>query len=86
VVEERIDGGTATLDAVHDDDLDEFLESVGELGRVNRGEAKCAFCRDVITRDNLNAIFPDSGMVKYSCTRPVCVMRLFEAVGDPAHH
>jgi hypothetical protein len=74
----------ATLDAVHDDDLEQFLEDLGELSRFDRGDAKCAFCRDVITRSNLHAIYPDSGQVKYSCNRPVCVIKLFEMAGDPA--
>lgn len=74
---------SGVLEAVHDDDLDQFLDDLGELGRFERGEAKCAFCRDVMTRENLHAIFPDSGQVKYSCDRPVCVMKLFEHAGDP---
>ena len=75
---------SGSLDAVHDDDLEQLLEDLGELGRFERGDAKCAFCRDVITRANLHVIFPGGGQVKYSCDRPVCVIKLFELAGDPA--
>jgi len=83
-VNKETDKRQATLDAVHDDDLDQVLEGLGELGRISRGDARCAFCRDVITQKNLNAIFPQAGQIKYGCDRPECVTSLFELVGDPS--
>ena len=67
-----------TLRAVYDDELERLLESLGLGHDYRAGTLLCAFSRDVITWDNLNAVFPDSGAVKVACTRPECVEALTE--------
>jgi hypothetical protein len=66
------------ISAVHDDDLVGFLESLGVLSDVKRGEARCKFCREVISLDNLVAVFPESGDIKFVCDRPGCLALLAE--------
>lgn len=65
-----------TLRAVHDDDLEDVLKGLGVYGDFVQGQIKCAFSKDVITWDNLHALFPDSGAVKAVCTRPECISGL----------
>jgi len=72
---------TRPLKAVHDDDLTSFLASLGELDAVQRGERRCKFSNDVITLQNLHAIFPESGSIKYVCDKPACVVALANRVG-----
>jgi hypothetical protein len=48
-----------TISAVHDDDLMEFLSSLGVLSDIKNGKARCKFCHKVVTLDNLTAVFPD---------------------------
>jgi len=69
------------LKAVHDDDLSHLLASLGELEGVQGGERRCKFSSDVITFDNLHAIFPESGSIKYVCDKPACVVALARRVG-----
>jgi hypothetical protein len=65
-----------TIKAVHDDDLDEFLERLEIASKFEAGNLKCAFCGEIVTKDNLHSIFPDSGAIKFSCCSPECVMKL----------
>jgi len=65
-----------TIHAVHDDDLEEFLNSIKLLGKFRSGQIKCSLCNETITRENLYSIYPDSGVIKFSCNRPECVIAL----------
>ncbi len=64
------------LRAVHDDDLGDLLENLGLRSKCIHGKLKCAFCKDIITYDNLHSLFPDSGDIKLVCSKPECVNRL----------
>lgn len=61
------------LRAVHDDDLQVVLQGLGIYGDFMGGRLRCANCGDVISSDNLYALYPDSGQVKVSCDRPDCI-------------
>jgi hypothetical protein len=65
-----------SLTAVFDDDLAGLLASLGELQAVEAGERRCKFSGDVITVNNLHAIFPESGSIKCVCDKPACVVAL----------
>ena len=67
------------ISAVHDDDLVGFLKGLGVLAEVERGRAKCKFCREAVTLDNLAAVFPESGDVKFVCDKPGCLKKLAES-------
>ena len=62
--------------AVHDDDLTQFLESIGILADITAARCKCKFCGDLVTLDNLQAVFPDSGNIAIACTKPSCIRAL----------
>ncbi len=68
------------VDAVYDDDLLELLDSLELRNKFLHGKLICAFCGDVITWENLHSIFPDSGAIKISCTKPNCVNQLIAKV------
>jgi len=70
----------STVTAVHDDDLIGFLKSMGLLSDVQAGRTRCRFCQGVITLENLNAIFPDSGTIRVSCDLPACVKMLMHHI------
>jgi hypothetical protein len=72
----------STLRAVHDDDLEKVLDSLGVLGAFNQSRMRCAFCGDTITFDNLHSLFGDSGTVKASCSKPDCVKKLLARLDD----
>lgn len=68
----------AAVKAVLDNDLSEFLDSIGVLGDIKAGRMKCKFCDEVVTLENLHAIFPDSGNISVICSDPECVKALNE--------
>jgi hypothetical protein len=64
------------INAVHDDNLKNLLKNIGYFDKVKKGDIKCKFCRDVITLENISAIFPESGSIKLICDKPVCIQEL----------
>jgi hypothetical protein len=68
----------STISAVHDDDLIGFLGGLGVLADVKYGKASCKFCRQSVTLENLIAVFPESGDIKFVCDRPGCLANLAE--------
>lgn len=68
------------LKTVHDDDLEDVLKSLGVYRDFNRGELKCAFCKDIINWSNLHSLFPDSNVVKCCCSKPHCVKKLLQQI------
>jgi hypothetical protein len=68
----------SAISAVHDDDLVHFLDGLGVLDDVRDGKAKCKFCRQPVDLDNLAAVFPDSGDIKFVCDRRGCLADLAE--------
>jgi len=73
-----MDTSKNAIAAVHDDNLAEFLEGLGVLSDVSKGKAKCKFCRQTVTLDNLVAVFPESGDIKFVCDRAECLQNLTE--------
>lgn len=64
------------LRAVHDDDLESLLQALGVYGKFSAGKLTCSFCKDAISQQNLHSVFPDSGAIKFCCSRPGCVRAL----------
>lgn len=72
----------AHLQAVFDDDLQEFLEGLGLWGKLQRGELRCKFCGTIITVENLHSLFPQSGRIQLVCDAPDCIRRLTELLNE----
>lgn len=66
------------IHAIHDDDLEKFLGSLGLLSSITKGQLHCKFCREVITLQTLQSIFPDSGNISVVCNKPQCTQAYFE--------
>jgi hypothetical protein len=72
----------AHLQAVFDDDLQEFLESLGLWGKLQRGDLRCKFSGTTITVENLHSLFPQSGRIQLVCDAPDCIRRLTELLNE----
>jgi len=64
------------VSVVHDNDLENFLNSLGMLRKFQRGEVKCKFCKTRVTVENLHSVFPQSGAIKIVCDNPDCIREL----------
>ncbi len=73
-----------SISAVHDDDLSDFLTSIGAIHDIEAGKLRCKFCRDTLNFDNIQAIIPDSGNISYVCNKPQCIHDLmaYQKGGD----
>ncbi len=65
--------------AVHEDDLEALLRSLGLLESVLSGQAVCSFCGSVMTLDNLRLVFPQRGRVSLCCDALACVQRALQS-------
>lgn len=64
------------IKVVHDSDLIGVLSSLGVLQKVQNGEAICEFCKNVVSIENLGAVFNEDGNIKFICSKPDCVSKL----------
>lgn len=70
------------IHAIYDEELESLLKNLGLFHDFSAGLLHCSISRDVITWENLNAIYPDSGSIKVTCSRPECVAALATKVND----
>lgn len=68
------------MKAVHDDDLVGYLRTLG-LDPSSQ-LARCKFCGEPVTLENLAALFPQSGAVKLVCDRASCLLGLQDLIRD----
>lgn len=61
------------IKAVHDDDLEGFLSSIGLLHNVRAGKVRCKFCKESLDLESIQAVFPESGSVSVVCNRERCI-------------
>jgi hypothetical protein len=64
------------LKVVHDDDLVKLLEKLQLLEVIKAGRKKCKFCGKVVTLQNLQALFRDSGEINIVCDSIECLRKL----------
>lgn len=65
--------------AVHDDELEAYLRSLGLID--NRGPlVACKFCSEHVAVDHVFAVFPLGGSIKIACDKPECQSALLEAI------
>lgn len=61
-----------TINAIHEFDLEGFLDKLGLLENLKNGNMKCGICGDVLTLPTIGAIFMDGDAVKLACNKPHC--------------
>ena len=68
--------------AVHDDDLEQFLSSIGVLDQIKKGYHRCIVCNTWITLENLGAVYPKDKKINFVCDRPSCLANLNQEDGN----
>lgn len=64
------------MQAVHNDDLETFLKSLGVYESVVAGTEVCFCCGKIINLDNLQCIFPVDKDIKFCCSEEICYREL----------
>lgn len=70
------------INAVHERDLDNLLQRLGVKEKFESGVFKCKFCNEVITKQNLYSILPESGGINFICDKPACVIAFTEYTAE----
>jgi hypothetical protein len=66
------------VDAVYEEDLEIFLNSIGILDSLNDGYLKCEFCNETVTLENLISVYPYKEEIKLCCNKPNCYHSLIK--------
>ena len=61
------------INAVHERDLQTFLESIGQYAKFKGGELKCFVCGDTLGIANLGAVLSVKGEARFVCTKIECL-------------
>lgn len=64
------------IKAVEDQDLEKYLNSLGVLEEIKKGEVLCQYCGNKITIESLEAIVPRDGSVKFVCRNKNCMNQI----------
>lgn len=65
-----------TIDLIHDDELGALLSNLGLSDLIDDQKLKCKFCREIVTVEDIYALFPESGSIKVVCTNVSCIKKL----------
>ena len=60
------------ISAVHDRDIIEFLKSLNLLKEFSEGHIYCKFCGVIITKRNLQCIYPKENEIIFCCDKIKC--------------
>ncbi|MBE0418396.1 MAG: hypothetical protein IBX63_11615, partial [Coriobacteriia bacterium] len=58
--------------------LETTLREFGLTAKIDRGELKCKYCRQPVSREMVYAVFRESGAIKVVCSDPTCIGKLLE--------
>ncbi|MFH0803113.1 MAG: hypothetical protein V2A78_12120 [bacterium] len=64
------------IKAVHENDLRDYLSSLGLLEKLELKQLHCVICDIEITLDNLSAFYPKQNEIYLLCSRPSCLEKL----------
>ena len=68
------------IKAVHDSDLEKFLEKLKLLDKIKGGRLRCSICGDVVTLDNFLCVYPEDGQIKVCCNKRACYEEVFTKI------
>ena len=65
--------------AVNENDLLDYLASIGILKEVEAGTSRCLVCGVTVNLENIGAVFPKGDKIHIVCERPSCISRIEDA-------
>lgn len=64
--------------AVHDADLNSFLQNIGLSEDMENGILRCSFCDCVLTFENFGGIYKENGHLKPFCQKTECYLEVLK--------
>ena len=68
------------LRAVHESDLEQFLDKLGLLQEIDKGTLKCYVCGQKITKTNFHCVYPFEGEIRVCCDNPLCYEHVLSSI------
>jgi hypothetical protein len=69
-------GKKTKIRAVHDNDLEQLLSSLGILQQIKGGRCSCLICGSPISLINLGAVLPIEEDFGFICDLPSCIAKV----------
>lgn len=66
------------VNTVHEKDLDGLLSKLGLSEKFEGGKLYCKFCKNVVNRENIYSVLPETGSVNIICDKPQCITDLLQ--------
>jgi hypothetical protein len=60
------------INAIHENELEEFLENIGILEDIKKGKIKCNFCKQIVKLDNFYSVYPKNNRIYVCCEKTQC--------------
>jgi hypothetical protein len=57
---------------IHQDELEQFLRTIGKLDQVKNDEVRCDACEEVLSKSSIGKISKTKGDIKFFCDNYVC--------------
>lgn len=70
------------IKAVHEQDLENAIQTMGLLDELKAGKLTCKFCGTTITLENMHSILPHSQGFSFICDTPECVEKLMDYIEE----
>lgn len=64
--------------AVHDADLNSFLQKIGLSEDMENGKLRCGFCGCRLTFDNFGGVYKENGQLKPFCQKTECYLEVLK--------
>jgi len=61
--------------AIHSDELEPILRRLGLYEVVVKGNARCYFCKELVTMDSIGGLMEIDGEVRLICSNPKCLIK-----------
>lgn len=61
---------------LYDDNVEDYLQSIGYLSQIINGKIQCKYCGEEITIENLEAIYPSEDDIEFICSRDLCLTQV----------
>lgn len=68
------------IKAVHDSDIEKFLEKLRLLDKIKEGKIRCSVCGDVVTLENFLCVYPENEQIKVCCSKRECYEQVFSKI------
>jgi len=68
------------IKAIHEQDLNTFLEKLELLKPLNNGELRCSLCDITITKENFKFVYSENGEIKVCCNKIECYEKIISKI------